>query len=207
MKGFKVNMEEVLHNREFEKAEKEIGTNLGKYEDKDMLMKMALLKLQFPFEDEDSAIIYLNRMIELDKYNFAAIVIKLYLQNHYYGKMDDDLERLTEHIWETDYERAIVTFIMSWKADAQVEKDYLLKSISQYSHFVNPYLKLAQLYAMEGNKAEEKRNYMKALENVRSTEFIPDEVVDPQAFIDGYITGVTMSKEDYHNLKKMCQRA
>lgn len=204
-------MEELLHNRKFEKVEKEIKKNLGKYEDKDMLMKMALVKLQFPFEDEDTAIIYLNKIIDLDRYNFSAIVIKLYLQNYYYGNMDDDLKKLTEHNWETDCERAIATFIMSWKyhncyskVDAQVEKDYLLKSISQYSHFVNPYLKLAQLYATEGNRAEEKRNYMYAFENVKSTEFDPDEVVNPQTFIDEYITGITMSKENYNYLKKRC---
>lgn len=205
------NIEKLLSERQFEKVEKLLKRNLENCEDIDTLMKMALIRLQFPFADEDSAIDYLNKIIERDNYNFSAIVIKLYLQNFYRGNMDNDLIKMAECNWNTDCESAISYYVISWKyhdiyshANALVEKDYLLKSISQYPYLVNPYLKLAQLYALEGDTIQEKKCYRYALENVKNTEYVPNDVINPKAFIEEYIMGVSMSEINYKYLIKKC---
>jgi len=70
-------MDGFLRNREFEDVEKQLLFQLDEEEsDIDILMKLAMVRLQFPFEDEISSIKYLDRIIDIDKYNFNAIVIK-----------------------------------------------------------------------------------------------------------------------------------
>ncbi len=58
------------------------------------------------------------------------------------------------------------------------------------------------LFEKQNRYEEAGKCYEKALSNVKSTEFFYEEALDPQAFIDEYITGVRMSILNYEELRK-----
>ena len=72
-------MKELLMTRQFDKVEKELLNILQKDNSIEVLLKLAMVYLQFPFENEEKSIMYLNKILELDKYNFQALLIKLLL--------------------------------------------------------------------------------------------------------------------------------
>lgn len=199
-------MNEFLEKRQFEKIEKILSSQLqGKDKDLDILMKLAMVKLQFPFEDELSSIDYLNKVIEVDNYNFKAIVIKLYLQNYYYHDMDQDIEKIINYDWGNKYHVSVANFIFSWKFhDLHDIKEFywLEKSIKTYPYLVYPYIKLARNYADNKRFDEAKKYFSCAIKNVKNTMFSAYDAIDPQAFIDEYITGIRLSSNNYKSLKE-----
>lgn len=194
-------MEEALKERKFTEVEKQLLKSLEQDSSNiDILFKLAMVRLQFPFEDEETAIIYLDRILKIEPYNFKALCIKMYLQNYYYGEMDSDYEKIEKYHWKSTCEKAIAYYIMSWKYDQKAEQ-YLKESIEVYSGYVNPYVKLGRIYEERGKYNEAGAYYRTAMQNVRTTEFSYMDSIAPQAFIDEYITGVAKSTVNFDNLK------
>ena len=76
------NLRNLLKCCQFDQVEKLLLSQLeNDGNNKDLLMKLAMVRLQFPFEDEESSIYYLNKIISIDNFNFEAIIIKLYWSN------------------------------------------------------------------------------------------------------------------------------
>ncbi|MBQ3665075.1 MAG: hypothetical protein II919_03100 [Lachnospiraceae bacterium] len=164
---------------------------------------MAMVRLQFPFEDEEGAIDYLKNIIENDNYDFEALIIKWYLQYYYYRKTDDDFYRLINWDWKSSYKKAIVKYIMSCVVEKESLKEkYILESIKEYPKLVYPYEKLGNLYYRKGLKVKAKECFMEAVKNIKTTEIKKHEVINKQVFIDEYITGVSMSEVNLISLKK-----
>lgn len=207
-------MEELLHEQQFEKIEKILLEHLQNHRnDIDTLMKLAMVRLQF--EDDDTAIHYLNEILKIEAFHFQALVIKMYLQN-FYCNMDKDLDKIMHFDWKDPYRLSIADYIISWQYQdlyhgRWVEKEvyWLKKSIHTCSDLVWPYKKLARSHVNRKQFDDAKECYCHALRNVRSTEFSDEDAISAQAFIDEYITGVLMSdinykllKQDYESLKE-----
>lgn len=193
-------MEEALKERNFSEVEQQLLKLLEQDSSIDIMFKLAMVRLQFPFEDEETAITYLDRIITIEPYNFKALCIKMYLQNYYYGEMDLDYEKIEKYHWESSCELAIAYYIMSWRYDEK-EVQYLKESVEVHSKYVYPYEKLARIYEKKGKFKEAGEYYRKAFRNVRTTEFSYMDSIEPQAFIDEYITGVAMSTGNFNYLK------
>lgn len=196
-------MREFLLKRDFCKVEEILLNQLSCDKSIELLFKLAMVRLQFPFEDEETSISYLNDILAQDKYNFEAIIIKMYIQNYCYGgNMDKDYDTLVEKDWESNYKNAIVDYIISWKADNDIEKKkQLIKSTETYPFFVHNYQKLGDIYMSNGERILAKECYMKALKNVVSTTYSEFEAIDKQEFIDEYILGIKLSSINYDSLK------
>ena len=183
-----------IEKRDFQTGEKCLLQELQKNPfDIEILFQLAMVRLQMPFADDDGAIGYLNKIIELEPYNFEAIIIKMYLQN-FYCAMDENFEKLVQHQWEQASARAIVYYIVSWKysydkADEGLEEVWLVKSIEEYPYFVHPYTKLAYIKECKGMYKEAKRYYLNAINNIEKTEFLPEDSISREAFINEYIIG------------------
>lgn len=183
-----------VEKRDFQTGEKYLLQELQKNPyDIELLFRLAMVRLQMPFADDDGAVGYLNKIIELEPYNFEAIIIKMYLQN-FYCAMDEDFQKLVQHQWEKASARAIVYYIVSWKydydkVDAGKEEAWLVKSIEEYPCFVYPFIKLAYIKEQKGMYKEAKRYYLNAINNIEKTEFLPEDSVSKEAFINEYITG------------------
>lgn len=205
-------MENLLKNRQFAEIEKILLSQLeNDSNNKDLLMKLAMVRLQFPFEDEISAIGYLNKIINIDNYNFEAIIIKLYLQNYYFAEMDEDLDKIMSYDWGDAYKTSIVYYIYSWKFDILYDKneekrekaiEWLEKSIEVYPYLVKPYIKLARLYVKKNRLDEARKCYLNAISHVKSLEYTDEDAISSQAFIDEYITGIKLSDLNFESLKR-----
>lgn len=205
-------MENLLKYGKFEEIEKILLSQLeNDSNNKDLLMKLAMVRLQFPFEDEISAIEYLNKIINIDNYNFEAIIIKLYSQNHLFAEMDEDLDKIMSYDWGDAYKTSIVYYIYSWKFDSiyhmneykrKKEIEWLEKSIEVYPYLVKPYIKLARLYVEKNRLDEARKCYLNAISHVKSLEYTDEDAISSQAFIDEYITGIKLSDLNFESLKR-----
>lgn len=206
-------MKDLLRDCRFSEVEKILLSQLEhNSNNRDLLMKLAMVRLQFPFEDEISAINYLNKIIYIDNFDFEAIIIKLYLQYYYLGgDMDEDFDKMICHDWDNAYEKAIVYYIHSWKfykiyncneEDENKEIECLKKSIEACSFLVHPYIRLARLYVERNCLDEARKYYLNAISHVKSVEFSDEDAISSQAFIDEYITGVRLSSLNFESLKK-----
>lgn len=206
-------MKNLLRDRQYSEIEKILLRQLeNNSNNKDLLMKLAMVRLQFPFEDEISAINYLNKIIYIDNFNFEAIIIKLYLQYHFLGgDMDGDFDKMICYDWKNAYEKAIVYYIHSWKFhkiydsnedEKKKEIEWLKKSIEVCPFLVYPYIRLARLYVERNCLDEARKYYLNAISHVKSVEFSDEDAISSQAFIDEYITGVRLSSLNFESLKK-----
>lgn len=203
-------MEELLKKQQFQEIEKILLEMLRNNSNNiDILMKLAMVRLQFPFEDEDTAISYLNEILKIEEFHFQALVIKMYLQHFYYHDMDKDLEKIVNMDWKDSYRASIADYIFSWRCqdfydEKMIEKEihWLKESINICSDLVNPYIELARIYGDKKQFDNAKECYRRALRNVQGTEFSFNDAISAQAFIDEYITGVRLSSINYKLLKE-----
>ena len=202
-------MEELLKKGQFKEIEKKLLFQLEEEKNNiNLLLKLAMVRLQYPFEDEETSIKYLNQVLQIEPYHFQALVIKMYLQNYYYGEMDEDFGKLLDYDWKTNYNKAIVYYIRSWQfswwknVNEGKKIEWLKKSIEVYPYFVYPYEKLGSLYLKRDDLKNAQKYYQYALKNVISTDFLFDDSINPQAFIDEYITGVKLSSINYNSLRE-----
>lgn len=203
-------MDEFLKQRQFREVEKILVQQYNeKKNDVDILFHLAMVYFQYPFANEEKSIKYLDKILEIDKYNFQALIIKMYLQNYYYAEMDKDFEVLTNYKWNDDYKMSIVYYIYAWKfhwwnTNIQIEEKikWIRKSIETYPDLVYTHYRLGDLLVKLNKYEEAGMCYKQALGNVQSTDFPDEECLNPQMFIDEYITGVSMSTINYESLRK-----
>ncbi|MCM1499477.1 MAG: hypothetical protein NC124_13500 [Clostridium sp.] len=199
-----------LHSRQFAEVEKILLENLKKDTyNIDLLLKLAMIKWQF--EEDDAAVEYLDRVIEIEPYNFHAICIKTYLRFYYYHEMPE-IEKIEHHTWNSAYEMAVAYYIISWKYHYNDEKvhdeiKWLNKSIFMYPDLVYPYERLGYANERMQRYQDAVRCYRNAVKHVVSTEFFGTDYISAQAFIDEYITGIKMSSLNYDNLLEEFEEA
>ncbi len=140
-------IEENLRNRNFENLEKILKKKIHINRNIDTLFEYAMVRLQFPFEDDESAIYYLNEILKLDKYNFEAMIIKFDLQN-FYCSLDSDYDILISHDWKDNRKLSICDYITSWRYydNQEMERKYLEQSIEKCNEYVLPYKHLGYIY-------------------------------------------------------------
>lgn len=148
-----MTLDKYLESRDFCAVEKILLEQYKEQPDNiPLLFNLAMVRLQFPFVDDEKAIYYLDRIIEIDKYNFNALIIKMYLENFYCMEPNEDFNNLINYKWDSSYKKSIVYYIISWKAeDKEEEMEYLKKAVNEYSGFVWMFKKLGIIYENKKN--------------------------------------------------------
>lgn len=200
-------IEENLRNRNFENLEKILKKKIHTNRNIDTLFEYAMVRLQFPFEDDESAIYYLNEILKLDKYNFEAMIIKFDLQN-FYCSLDSDYDILISHDWKDNRKFSICDYITSWRYydDQDMERKYLEQSIEKCEEYVWPYKHLGCIYMKKKMYKEANECLKKAKNNIISNEFSLYSPIDKISYIEEYILGTRIIKEQEQHIDELIEK-
>lgn len=190
------DIETCLVDNDYEQLEIILKHRLLANKNVDTLFEYALVRLLFPFVDDDSAIYYLNEILKLEKNNFEALIIKLYLQNYYCG-MDSDYDVLVSRDWNDNRKYAICDYITSWKFydDENLKRKYLESSIEKCPDFVFTYRRLGHIYMKNGMFKEANKCFKSAKKNVVTNEFSLYFPIDKVSYIEEHILGIRITEE------------
>ena len=200
----------VLEN-DVEKAEEMIKMELENNPlDIQWWIKLCLTELQFPFEDYDSALSYIEEIKKIDCSNLEALILETAIKWHSFGFIEDDLlKRLSDVDIIDSNIMSIIYYLQSlyyrYKKDKKNEKLLLNKSIALCNKFVYPYKALGNIAISESYLEDSKLLFMKALNNVEKVydenEFF--DFTDINIYIAEFITGTYISRANYENLKEL----
>lgn len=200
----------ILENN-VEKAEEMIKMELENNPlDIQWWIKLCLTELQFPFEDYDSALSYIEEIKKIDCSNIEALILETAIKWHSFGFIEDELlKRLSDVDIIDSNIMSIIYYLQSlyyrYKKDKKNEKLLLNKSIMLCNKFVYPYKALGNIAISESYLEDSKLLFMKALNNV---EKVYDEdgffdFTDINIYIAEFITGTYISRANYENLKEL----
>ncbi len=200
----------VLEN-DVEKAEEMIKMELENNPlDIQWWIKLCLTELQFPFEDYDSALSYIEEIKKIDCSNLEALILETAIKWHSFGFIEDELlKRLSDVDIIDSNIMSIIYYLQSlyyrYKKDKKNEKLLLNKSIALCNKFVYPYKALGNIAISESYLEDSKLLFMKALNNVEKVydenEFF--DFTDINIYIAEFITGTYISRANYENLKEL----
>ena len=177
--------------------------------DSELWLKLGLIELQYPFEDYDRALEYIDKSISEFPNYFEAICIKLYLTNFYYNEIDNVLlDRAIEFNYGTS-QKSVLYYIKSWlyRNNKNIDDEILMlnRSVELCPKFVYPFKRLGDIFKNE-NDSLSKSNYLKAKSNIIEV-FLRDSFDDftvPSLYIDEYITGVRLSSANAEFIEMKC---
>lgn len=200
----------ILEN-DVEKAEEMIKMELENNPlDIQWWIKLCLTELQFPFEDYDSALSYIEEIKKIDCSNLEALILETAIKWHSFGFIEDELlKRLSDVDIIDSNIMSIIYYLQSlyyrYKKDKKNEKLLLNKSITLCNKFVYPYKALGNIAISESYLDDSKLLFMKALNNVEKV-YDEDEsfdFTDINIYIAEFITGTYISRANYENLNEL----
>lgn len=173
-------------------------------------IKLCLTELQFPFEDYDSALSYIEEIKKIDCSNIEALILETAIKWHSFGFIEDELLKRLLHVDIIDSNIMSITYYLQslyyrYKKDKKNEKLLLNKSITLCNKFVYPYKALGNIAISESYLEDSKLLFMKALNNVEKV-YDEDEsfdFTDINIYIAEFITGTYISRANYENLKEL----
>lgn len=173
--------------------------------DSELWLKLGLVELQFPFEDYDRALEYIDKSISEFPNYFEAICIKQYLTNFYYNEIDNVLlDRAIEFNYGNS-QKSVLYYIKSWEyrnaKNIDDEISMLNRSVELCQKFVYPFRRLGNIFK-EKNELLSRNYYLKAKSNIIEVFLIDsfNDFTNPDIFIDEYITGVRLSSVNAENI-------
>ncbi len=178
----------------------------------DLWLRLAVLKLYFPFHDEYKSIEYLEEILKIEKDNPIALLLKAYINHYYLWGIDKELFDKLNSIHTSNNElNSMLKYVANLyyyekKEDPEKEKQLLKESINLYTGHVWNYVCLAYLYFSKGQNLEAKELIKKALKNVKkvySDDDLEYDLTDPNKFIEQNIKGIYLSRNQLKNIKEM----
>lgn len=177
----------------------------------ELWLKLAMVELDFPFCDEDSALGCCKEAIALSGHFIDAWLLMAYIQWYTTGSAKAAVLDKLSLIAESAQDKARVLFLKAlsvWPRSEESEKELLQKSIQTYPHLVWPYVHLGHLCR---EKALAKRCYQRALENVQhvlsDTELSDHDPTDYKAYILELVDGTRINTEQYRSITEYVQKA
>lgn len=175
-------------------------------------IKLCLTELQFPFEDYNSALSYIEEIKKIDSSNIEALILEASIKWHSFGFFEDELlKRLSKADIADSNSMSIICYLQSLyyhhKKDKRNEKLLLTQSIALCDKFVYPYEALGMLALSESHLEDSKLLFMKALNNVKKVYGRNEtfDFTDINCYIAEFITGTYMSAVNYENLKELTE--
>lgn len=204
-----MDLRQAISDENIPLAEKIIESRLEKKpNDIEMWIKLCLTELQFPFEDYLKSLYCIGEILKIDSQNAKAIILEASIKRNAYGFFEKEvLEKLKRIKVCNNKQKSIVLYFQAqYYHHTQkylMEKELLKESILHYNEAVYPYMALGYLLFKEKNFLESKKSFENAAQNV--VKIFGEETYDFTDFnnyVDEYITGVSMTAENYSELQK-----
>lgn len=181
-------------------------------DDVDILIKLALAQYTKPLIDEDAAISNLKKALCLNPNSVEAVLILAYVEYHTYAIEEDTLAKLERCKADNPQEKGLLCFMQALYYDkhhyfcGKYKNEYgklLVKSLEFYPESVWPNVYLARFYKEESDFNKAYHYYKLGLDNVKlifenDHYFVP---TDANAFLNQYVKGIHMSKNNYEILQ------
>ena len=176
-------------------------------QDIEIRFKICLTELQFPLEDYQSALNYINEIYKISPKNITALILETGKSWHSFGFIEEELfTRLISVNCEDKETRAIIYYLQSlyyhFKNDFVEEKSLLEKSINAHDKFVYPYKALGDILKNESNVKLSEKMFRKAIENIQKIYQQDDfyDFTNVENYVSEYITGIAVSRANYEYL-------
>ena len=177
----------------------------------ELWLKLAMVELDFPFCDEDSALDCCKEAVALSDSLIDAWLLMAYIQFYTTGRAETAVLDKLSLLAESARDKARVLYLKAlsiWPRNEQAEKELLQKSIETYPQLVWPYVHLGHLC---GEKAQAKQCYQRALENVQhpllSTEHPDYDPTDYKSYILELVDGTHINTAQYEIITEHYQKA
>lgn len=173
-------------------------------------LKLALIELQLPFEDYESALTCIEEIYQLSPNHLEALILEAEIHWHYLAIMEDLAKRLSEVTCNCKEKQAMILYLLSLyyytEKDIESEKINLEKSIQLCDQYVYPYESLGILL-QDSDKEKSKKMFCRALKNVRKIYQKEDfhDFTDFNTYVAEFITGTAISSINYDSIKESAE--
>ena len=178
----------------------------------DLWLKLAVIELQFPFDDYESALKCIEQIYQLSPNYLDALILETEIRWHYLIITEALAKRLEKAIatCDCDEKKSILHYLLSLyyftERDFEKEKINLEKSIQLCDQYVYPYESLGILL-QDSDKEKSKKMFCRALKNVRKIYQKEDfhDFTDFNTYIAEFITGTAISSINYDSIKELAE--
>ena len=176
----------------------------------DLWLKLAVIELQFPFDDYESALKCIEQIYQLSPNHLEALILEAEIHWHYLAIMEDLAKRLSEVTCNCKEKQAMILYLLSLyyytEKDIESEKINLEKSIQLCDQYVYPYESLGILL-QDSDKEKSKKMFCRALKNVRKIYQKEDfhDFTDFNTYVAEFITGTAISSINYDSIKESAE--
>ena len=178
----------------------------------DLWLKLAVIELQFPFDDYESALKCIEQIYQLSPNYLDALILETEIRWHYLIITEALVKRLEKAIATCDCneKKSILHYLLSLyyytEKDIESEKINLEKSIQLCDQYVYPYKRLGYLLS-ESNHEKSKEMFCCALKNVKKVYKDDDfyDFTDFDTYVAEFVTGTAISSSNYEFIKELAE--
>ena len=206
-----MDLSQAIKEYDMETAERIVKQQLEKDKTNvNLWLKLALIELQLPFEDYESALTCIEEIYQLSPNHLEALILEAEIHWHYLAIMEDLAKRLSEVTCNCKEKQAMILYLLSLyyytEKDIESEKINLEKSIQLCDQYVYPYESLGILL-QDSDKEKSKKMFCRALKNVRKIYQKEDfhDFTDFNTYVAEFITGTAISSINYDSIKESAE--
>ena len=208
-----MNLLQAIKDDDVETAEWIVKQQLEKDKTNvNLWLKLALIELQLPFEDYESALKCIEEIYQLSPNYLDALILETEIRWHYLIITEALVKRLEKAIATCDCneKKSILHYLLSLyyftERDFEKEKINLEKSIQLCDQYVYPYKRLGYLLS-ESNHEKSKEMFCCALKNVKKVYKDDDfyDFTDFDTYVAEFVTGTAISSSNYEFIKELAE--
>lgn len=208
-----MNLLQAIKDDDMETAERIVKQQLERDKTNvDLWLKLAVIELQFPFDDYESALKCIEQIYQLSPNYLDALILETEIRWHYLIITEALAKRLEKAIatCDCDEKKSILHYLLSLyyftERDFEKEKINLEKSIQLCDQYVYPYESLGILL-QDSDKEKSKKMFCRALKNVRKIYQKEDfhDFTDFNTYVAEFITGTAISSINYDSIKESAE--
>ena len=208
-----MDLSQAIKEYDMETAERIVKQQLERDKTNvDLWLKLAVIELQFPFDDYESALKCIEQIYQLSPNYLDALILETEIRWHYLIITEALAKRLEKAIatCDCDEKKSILHYLLSLyyftERDFEKEKINLEKSIQLCDQYVYPYESLGILL-QDPDKEKSKKMFCRALKNVRKIYQKEDfhDFTDFNTYVAEFITGTAISSINYDSIKESAE--
>src|SRR5699024_636281 len=208
-----MDLSQAIKEYDMETAERIVKQQLERDKTNvDLWLKLAVIELQFPFDDYESALKCIEQIYQLSPNYLDALILETEIRWHYLIITEALAKRLEKAIatCDCDEKKSILHYLLSLyyftERDFEKEKINLEKSIQLCYQYVYPYESLGILL-QDSDKEKNKKMFCRALKNVRKIYHNEDfhDFTDFNTYVAEFITGTAISSINYDSIKESAE--
>ena len=205
-----MDLSQAIKEYDMETAERIVKQQLERDKTNvDLWLKLAVIELQFPFDDYESALKCIEQIYQLSPNYLDALILETEIRWHYLIITEALAKRLEKAIatCDCDEKKSILHYLLSLyyftERDFEKEKINLEKSIQLCDQYVYPYESLGILL-QDSDKEKSKKMFCRALKNVRKIYQKEDfhDFTDFNTYVAEFITGTAIN---YDSIKESAE--